>query len=365
MTVQPNLHEVKQRFISWWKGDLHESPLVNMYVRRDNPRETLEDVPPAKPGDHYFSDMDAVLADFRNSMRMQNYELDSFPMLDLNFGPGSLALYLGSEPTFTRETVWYNPCVHGSWENFPLVYDPGNRWWKEHFRIHEVAQQAAGGEFYVTIPDLVENIDILAAMRDPQQMCFDLIDEPDIVKQRLEELHDLYFTYYDAFYDLVKDKDGASAFTHFRIWGPGKTAKVQCDFNVMLSPAHFREFVCPTLARQCAQLDNSIFHLDGPDAIRHAPALLEMPHLNGIQWTHGAGNPDGGHERWYPLYDLVHEAEKCLWVYYEDTDADTIINKTRKLVQRYGLKRLYVHLAGPLSENEAALVSRAAAGGFR
>lgn len=365
MKAKPNMNEVKQRYVSWWKGDLHESPMVNIYVRRDNPRETLEDVPQAKPGDHYFSDMDAVLANFRNSVRMQNYELDSFPMLDLNFGPGSVALYLGSEPTFSPETVWFNPCVHGTWENFPLVYDKDNRWWKEHLRIHEVAQKAAQGEFYVTIPDLVENIDILAAMRDPQQMCFDLIDEPDIVKQRLEELHDLYFVYYDAFYDLLKDKDGASTFTAFKIWGPGKTSKVQCDFNVLMSPDHFREFVCPTLTRQCAQLDNTIFHLDGPDAIRHAPAVLEIPGLNGLQWTHGAGNPDGGDERWYPLYDLVHEAEKCLWVYLEDTDADTFIHKVRKLVQRYGTKRLFVHGGNYLSESEAALICKAAANGFK
>lgn len=365
MTAKPNLNETKQRFTSWWNCDLHESPLVSLYARRQNPRRPLEPVAPAIPGDHYYSDMTNVLANFRNQIRMRNYELDAFPMLDLNFGPGSLALYLGSEPTFTPETVWFNPCVHDGWENYPLVYDKDNRWWKEHYRILEVAQNASEGEYYVAIPDVVENIDILAAMRDPQKMCFDLLDEPDIVKQRLEEVHDLFFVYYDALYDLLKDKDGGSVFTAFRLWGQGKTAKVQCDFNVLMSPEHFREFVCPTLARQCAQLDNTIFHLDGPDAIRHVPALMEIPHLNGLQWTPGAGNPDGGSEHWYPMYDLVHEAGKCLWVYIDDADPDSIIQKAKKLVARYGIKGLYFNILQEMSEQDAALVVKAAGNGFR
>jgi len=285
--------------------------------------------------------------------------------MDLNFGPGSVALYLGSEPIFSPETVWYKPCVHDTWGNYPLVYDKDNHWWKEHYKIHEEAQKAANGEFYVNIPDLVENLDILSAIRGPENLCMDLLDEPEIIKQRLEELNDLFFIYYDAFYGLLKDKDGGSAFTAFRIWGPGKTAKIQCDFNVMMSPEHFKEFACPTFAKQCAALDNSMFHLDGPDALRHAPALMELEHLNALQWTPGAGNPDGGNECWYPLYDVVHEAGKSLWVGLEDGDASTMADKAKKLVKRYGIKNLYFNIAPQMSKSEADVIVKAAANGFR
>jgi len=367
MKQKPNWSETKQRFQAWWANDLHEGPLVSLISRRSTLVEPLEKVPSTVPlpHAHYFADMPAVLANYRNWIRQHDFRLDSFPSMDLNFGPGSVALYLGSEPAFTPETVWFNPCVHSSWEDYPLVYDPNNRWWQEHYRILKTAQEAAGDDFYVTIPDLVENIDILAAMRDPQAMCIDLIDEPDIVKKRLEELNELYFVYYDALYDLLKDKDGGSAFTAFRIWGPGKTAKVQCDFNVLMSPAHFKEFVCPTLADQCRRLDNSMFHLDGPDAIRHAPALMQVEHLHALQWTHGAGNPDGGSERWYPLYDIVHNAGKSLWVCIEDGDADTMVQKARKLVKRYGVRGLYLNFGYVLSESDADVIEKAAANGFK
>ena len=368
MKSKDNWNETHDRFIAWWKGDLHESPLISLITKRDTPRGALETVPQGQAGEHYFSDMPAVLANFRNSLRQRNFDLDSYPSLDLNFGPGSMALYLGSEPIFSPETVWFNPCVfeeNGGWENFALKYDPNNHWWKEHLRIHKEAVEAAQGEFYVNIPDIVENMDILAAMYNSEALCLDLLENPDIIKKRLEELNELFFIYYDAFYDMLKDEKGGSSFTAFRIWGPGKTCKVQCDFNVLMSPAHFREFVCPTLADQCARLDNTIFHLDGPDAIRHAQALMEIPHLDGLQWTPGAAHPDGGDECWYPLYDIVHEAGKRLWVYLEDGDADTMVQKARKLVNRYGHKGLYINVLREFDEREADVIIKAAAKGFR
>ena len=48
------------------------------------------------------------------------------------------------------------------------------------------------------------------------------------------------------------------------------------------------------------RLDHSLYHLDGPDAIKHVPALMELEKLDALQWTCGAGQPDGACPRWYP-----------------------------------------------------------------
>ena len=53
-------------------------------------------------------------------------------------------------------------------------------------------------------------------------------------------------------------------------------AKLQSDISVMISPKSFRRFVQPFIREQCQRLDYSMYHLDGVDAIRHLPALLEM-----------------------------------------------------------------------------------------
>ena len=57
----------------------------------------------------------------------------------------------------------------------------------------------------------------------------------------------------------------------------------------------------PSLQQQCQKLDYTLYHLDGPDAIKHLDALMEIEELDALQWTPGAGKPDGGDELWYPI----------------------------------------------------------------
>ena len=90
------------------------------------------------------------------------------------------------------------------------------------------------------------------------------------------------------------------------------------------------------------QLLLHIYHLDGPDAIMHVDALMEVEELTALQWTPGAGNPDGGSERWYPMYDRVKAAGKSLWIMLEEGSTDELIDKADKLVKRYGRDGLYL-----------------------
>jgi len=53
----------------------------------------------------------------------------------------------------------------------------------------------------------------------------------------------------------------------------------------------FKEFVFPYLQEQCSRLGFTLYHLIGPEAIRHLDQLLKIPELTAIQWVPGAGNP--------------------------------------------------------------------------
>ena len=60
---------------------------------------------------------------------------------------------------------------------------------------------------YVDMPDLMENIDVLASLRGAQDILFDLLDEPDMIGERIQEVTDVYYEYYDRFYDIIKDEE--------------------------------------------------------------------------------------------------------------------------------------------------------------
>ena len=107
------------------------------------------------------------------------------------------------------------------------------------------------------------------------------------------------------------------AFCYFSIWGPGRVAKLQSDISGMISTRNFRRFVQPFIREQCQWLDYALYHLDGVAAMRHLDALLEIEDLNAIQWTPGAGQPQGGDPCWYDLYKRIRAGGKAImpcWV---------------------------------------------------
>jgi hypothetical protein len=143
-----------------------------------------------------------------------------------------------------------------------------------------------------------------------------MIERPAWVSEKLHEINRAYFEVYDRIYDMIKLEDGSCAFEAYKLWGPGKTAKVQCDTATMFSPAMFRQFVVPSLREQCGYLDHSMYHLDGNEQFCHLDALLEIEELDAIEWTPNANLPLGGDPQWYDLYRRILAAGKSVQVYF-------------------------------------------------
>jgi 5-methyltetrahydrofolate--homocysteine methyltransferase len=288
-----------------------------------------------------YLDPQYIAASYRNFCETHFFLADAFPNADVNLGPGSMTLYLGGEPEFAWDTLWYHDFMDSPREFEKLHFDANNKWWVKHQEIIRGALALADNDFYITIPDIIENLDILSALRGPQNFCFDIIDEGEAVHRGVEKIDSLYFTYYDALYGMVKSPEDVVSYTSFNILGKGKTAKVQCDFCAMISPEMFREFVQPSLRKQCQKLNHALYHLDGPDAIKHVDALMEIKELDALQWTCGAGKPDGACERWYPIYDKVRDAGKGLWIQLYDGGPEDWAEGAKRLVKRYGKKGMY------------------------
>lgn len=330
----------QRNFIKWWNAEPTDRPLMRIVARRDKPLgEAVLVGEPASEEERYLNPARHDTA-IRNRCLTHRYMADAFPSVDINLGAGSIAVYLGSEPIFKPDTIWFSEFVHSP-ADFDIRFMPENRWLVKHLEIFKEAQKRAGNDYLVSIPDLVENIDILSAMRGPQNFCFDLVDEPQAVHRALEKLDELYFQYYDLFYNIVKDKEGSASYTAFAVWGPGRVAKVQCDFSAMMSPDMYREFVVPSLQKQCAKLDYSVYHLDGPGAVQHVDALMEIPRLNALQWTAGSGQPDAGSTKWYPIYDKVRRAGKSLWLYLCDGSYEDWVTNADRIIKTYGNRGIY------------------------
>lgn len=356
MKYKENWTESKQRWTQYWQRANTGRPIMHLVGKKPDATPLPEEMQAKDLHDRYLSAQGKVQR-FRHYCENHVFLAESFPNLSVDFGPGSVAAYLGSDIIFSEDTVWFEPFVK-DWTTYPdIVFDPENKWWKKHYQLVKEVQKLAGDDFYVAIPDLMENIDVLASMRGMQDMIFDMIDHPEEVLKRIYQVNDVYFEYFDRFYDVVKnEKDGGSCYTVFQIWGEGRTAKLQCDFSALMSPDNFREFIQEPLRQQAQKVDNVLYHLDGPDAIKHMDALMEIKEIDALQWTSGDHGPDGTLEDWDVIYDKARRAEKALWIRVYSGKYDDWVRGAERIIKKYGSKGLFLMFPNmPLEQAEELL----------
>ena len=109
----------------------------------------------------------------------------------------------------------------------------------------------------------------------------------------------------------------------------------------------------------CRHAGRSIYHLDGPGAVRHVPALLAIEELTSIQWIQGAGQPlPSG---WIPLLRRIQDGGKSVALYYGgshggDADLEAEIDA---LCAALDPDRLFIWAVVGSAEEAEAAVARA------
>ncbi len=353
MKYKKNWEATQDKWKKYWKQENTGRPLMCVVAEKEGAvdeekRAALKSV----DMDDKYRNAKRMVERFRYYAETHEYLGESFPNMSLDFGPGSMAGYVGCEIVFNPDTVWFEHFVT-NWKDQPeIVFDPENPWFVEHLQLFKDAKELAGDDFYLGIPDIMENIDVLASMRGVQDIIFDMMDMPDEIHKRLDQIQKIYYEYYDRFYEICKDENDGSCYTVFQIWGPGRTAKLQCDFSALMSPNQFREFIQDELRQQAKNLDQVLYHLDGPDAIKHLDALMEIDEIDALQWTSGDHGPDGTMEEWYPIYDKAVEAGKSLWIKVYSGTFEEQLERLDKIVKRYGSNAMFLYF-NPMPMDQA------------
>lgn len=308
---KPDFPAAATHHLQWWRRD---GLVLNVTAPLPSPR--IDITQPTPPDDVRQRWLDPAYRARRAEYRAAttHYAADSLPAPHCLVGAGDLGAFLGCEYGFAESTCWFEPCINDPADCLAITFDPQN----PNFRaIHDLlaeCKRLAADRYIVGLPDLVENFDILSAMRDPQTLLTDTYDCPDWVIDRIDEINTAYFEVYDRFAELLRLPDGSICFEAFGLWGPGRVAKVQCDAAAMLSPDMFRRFVSPALTRQCDWLDGSMYHLDGEDALPCLEPLLEIEPLDAIEWTprYLYAGDSGGNPKWHDLYRRILKAGKSV-----------------------------------------------------
>ena len=312
-TWKQNLEETKQHYINWWN---HKGIVLNMWEHFQQGVTPHADIPEPRPykdlNQRWFDpEWRAEYLDWY--VAHSSLKADILPVANTQLGPGSLAAILGGVFEGGEDTIWIHPNPNYT-DN--IVFDPQHPNWLLHKELLRACKEKAQGHYYVGMPDLMEGLDVLAALKGTDQVLLDTVMYPERLEHQMQQINDIYFQVFDELYDIIREGDEMT-FCYFSSWAPGKMSKLQSDISTMISVDDYHRFVQPFIREQCQRIDYTLYHLDGVGAIHHLDALLEIQELNAIQWTPGVVEPQVGSPKWYDLYKKILAGGKSImacWV---------------------------------------------------
>jgi len=346
LEYKPDWDQCAERYQAFWDGEIIDRPLIQAFAKKS----TNETVPKGWwriLDEKAWNRPEQTIREVLEFFERTHFGGDAYPMWFPNLGPGAITAFMGNPIHFddASDTSWQE---HGvlDYARLPFDLDAENPVWVAVQRLTKLIAELSPGRFVAGVCDLGLGADALAAIGGSEQLCLDLLEEPDLVKARLAKLRIAWEKCYGTLFSLLPANNGSCCW--LPAWSPGKTYPLQNDFSYMISAEMFREFFLEDLAAHCAMLDHPIYHLDGVGAVKHLDAILEIPSLRAIQWTPGPGNPlcNG-----IPMLKKIQDAGKGVFVYAAPNDLDA-------LMESLSPKGIIVNLWASSPEEAEALVAK-------
>ncbi len=349
LTYKPDFQEAEQRLEAWWESGIIDRVCLQAKVqKRKVSISGYEDA-----DDHSMLKkrwMDAKYQIYRalEIMEATEYIGEAFPVFVPNLGPDLWSTLYGTDLKFSETTSWAKHYVD-DWEKFSSAgenYIPNfdNEYWQTIVKMTDIALEKGEGRFITGLPDLHPGGDLMVSLSGPENLCFALIEKPELIKHINMQFASYYTKVYDQLYEKISS-NGLGSTTWLNAYHNGRFYVPSCDFAALISPEMFNDIFLPGLMAEIEFLDRSIFHLDGPGALKHLDTLLAIDKLDGIQWVYGAGN--GPSTKWVEVYKKIQKAGKCTQICVED------VHEIRELLDVLSPEGLLFTFAGVLSETQA------------
>lgn len=319
-----NFDRIEQRYREYWAKENHDRPLMDIRAYRYDYRTKI----PSYPGTlkERWLDTEYVIKKERAVLEATCFLGEAYPLVNPNLGPDVFGAYFGCGIEFGEDTSWAN-------RHFEKIEDvdcsginPDNFWLKKTVELTEAMVSDSRGDYLVGITDIHPGMDGLVSLRGPENLCFDLFEEPELVKEKSFQMCERFKEVYTLLNGIIqKGQKGNSNW--MGIYHPEGWYVTSCDFMGMISEEMYQEFVEPELKEEISFLKNTIFHLDGPGALRHLDNLLKLPDLDGIQWVYGAGQPTAAH--WIPVLKKIQDAGKRIHIDIVPSDLPLLLENLK------------------------------------
>jgi hypothetical protein len=308
---KPDFEQAMERIYAWYNQEIIDRVPVRFSAHNDEYSGSFE-----LKGYAWNSlrerwwNTEYQLASFEYKLNHSVFNAETFPVFWPNLGPEVYTAFYGVELEYKEVTSYSVPNIKDWTQLNNIKLDFSNPYFLKIEEMTYSALERCQGKYLVGYTDLHPGLDCAAAFRGPQELCLDLLLEPDQVK-RLIQLSSHDFQKIFNHFDEILKKHNQLSVTWMGIPSFGKMHIPSCDFATMISPEHFDEFVLPIIKSEIKTMTHNVFHVDGRGVANHIDRILSLPEINAIQWVQGVGD-DLPIMQWVPLIKKIQDAGKSL-----------------------------------------------------
>ena len=205
--AMPNFEMAMKRVDAWYQNELIDRPPVRFIAHNaflETAKQDISNYSSCEKESWWF-DAELQVDLFIRSIAGKRFHGETFPVFFPNLGPEVYAAFYGARLVFGDVTSWSIPLVNEWAQLSQLHFDLENVYFKKIEQITQHALERCPGKFLVGYTDLHPGLDCAAAWRDPLQLCYDIIDQPDQVKRLAELATQDFERIYDHFDRLLKE----------------------------------------------------------------------------------------------------------------------------------------------------------------
>jgi hypothetical protein len=325
-TLKPDYEQSKKRIDAFWQKEILDRPLVQFKLYKPG-CERIE-FPHSRHPNRQKEYLDPEYQAEWNLVDLSNQLFlgDSLPVACPNLGPAVMAGFYGCTLRFDESGAgWPDPEPNNNACRQDVQFDWHSPWLKITQEFTDTFLSFGKGKFITGMSNWLMAGDCLAAILGQLHLGEVLIDNPDWVIQQLNIIDLNFERLYSELHKTIRVA-GLPITTWIPLVSDDKYYVVANDYSALVNASMYREIFLDDMKRTCKFLDHAIYHLDGPGALRHLDAILEVEDLDGVQFV--PPPEDDGFERWIQLYKRIQEAGKCVLV---SCDLSEVAEVTRHL----------------------------------
>jgi hypothetical protein len=196
-----NIEKILQRYHAWWHCEIIDRPPVWIEVKKD-----AKPLPVKQHNSLHekWFDSQYQIDCFEANLANREFVGDTVPVYMPNLGPDICATLFGAHLEFGENTSWAHPTLKSCKEILSIEPDFNNPYWKKINEMTLLSLERGRDKWVTGITDLHTNADLLVGLRGPENLCIEVMDDPQSVKKACNYITDFFPQIYEDLYNPIK-----------------------------------------------------------------------------------------------------------------------------------------------------------------